>query len=274
MRRGAARDRERPAKPPVPAPPVVSGMTTDAATLDTPRPAPAARLRFAWTLAANALVLLVMWIPAMLDLGRSHTVAAFQRWARPWSRVTLALIGIRTETAVAPESAAFASGTAGPVVFVANHRAMLDIPALLVGIEAPFLFVARAGLARLPLIGPVLRASVCVFLDRSAPGGADAALDAAEARLRAGESVLFFPEGTRRAGALGPFYAGAFRLAQRAGVPVVPIALSDTSALVDERAHAAYGGVVSLRVGPPLAPTGSPEALAEAARDAVARMLD
>lgn len=250
-------------------------MPSDASTLDTPRPALAARLWFGYVLLANAAVLLVLWIPAMLDLTRSRTVATFQRWARPWSQATLALIGIRTETTVAPGAAALASGVDGPVVFVSNHRAMLDIPALLVGLETPFLFVARAGLARLPLIGPVLRASVCVFLDRTQPGGGDAALDEAEARLRLGESVLFFPEGTRRAGDLGPFYPGAFRLAQRTGVPVVPVALSDTDALISERTHTARPGRVRVCVGAPIsaeaAPT--PEALAEHARAAVAQML-
>ncbi len=252
-------------------------MTTQ--TLDTPRPALAARLWFGWVLVANALVLLVLWIPAMLDLTRSHTVATFQRWARPWSGATLALIGVRTETTVAPAAAALAAGAGGPAVFVANHRAMLDIPVLLVGLDAPFLFVARAGLARLPLIGPVLRASVCVFLDRAQPGGGDAALDAAEARLSRGESVLFFPEGTRRAGdragELGPFYAGAFRLAQRTGVPVVPVALGDTSALVSERTYTARPGCVSVRVGAPIPAdaAATPEAVADLARTAVARLM-
>lgn len=246
-----------------------------AQTLDTPRPALAARLWFGWVLVANVLVLLVLWVPAMLDLTRSHTVATFQRWARPWSQATLALIGVRTETVVAPAAAALASGAAGPAVFVANHRAMLDIPVLLVGLETPFLFVARAGLAGLPLIGPVLRASVCVFLDRAQPGGGDAALDEAEVRLRRGESVLFFPEGTRRAGELGPFYAGAFRLAQRTGVPVVPVALGDTSALISERAHTARPGRVPVRVGAPIPAdaAATPDALAEMARGAVAGLL-
>ncbi len=248
-------------------------MPTDATTSDTPRRSLAARFWFWWALAANALVLLVVWVPAMLDLTRSHTVATFRRWARAWSAVTLALIGIRTETAVSPAAARVAAGADGPVVFVVNHSAMLDIPALLVGIEAPFLFVARVGLARLPLVGPILRASVCVFLDRSAPGGSEAALEEAEARLRLGESVLFFPEGTRRAGALGPFYPGAFRLARRAGVPVVPVALFDTAARLDEATRTARPGVVRVHVGAPISPDGPAEALAEAARASIAAML-
>ena len=226
------------------------------------------RLWFAWVLAANAAVLLVLWVPAMLDLGRSRTVGTFRRWAFPWSRATLALIGVRVDAAGAVPAA--------PVVFVSNHRAMLDIPVLVVGLHVPFLFVARSALARLPLVGPVLRASVCVFLDRAAPGGSDAALDAAAVRLARGESVLFFPEGTRRYdGPLGPFYPGAFRLARRAGVPVVPVAVGDTDALLNERARTARPGRVAVRVGAPIPPaaSASAEALAALARDAVAALL-
>lgn len=236
-----------------------------------------ARLWFAWVLAANAAVLLVLWVPAMADLTRSRTAATFQRWARPWSRATLALAGVRVETTAVPAAAGVLAGAAGPVVFVANHRAMLDIPVLLVGLPAPFLFVARSALARLPLVGPVLRASVCVFLDRAAPGGTEAALGEAARRLALGESVLFFPEGTRRYdGRLGPFYPGAFRLAQRAGVAVVPVAVGDTHALLDERHRTAQPGRVAVRVGapiPPAADAADAEALAGQARDAVAALL-
>ncbi len=243
---------------------------------DPPRPGLRARLWFGWVLAANAAVLLVLWVPAMLDLSRSRTVATFRRWARPWSRATLALAGVRVETTAVPEVAGVLADTAGPVVFVANHRAMLDIPVLLVAVRAPFLFVARSALARLPLVGPVLRASVCVFLDRAAPGGSDAALDAAAVRLALGESVLFFPEGTRRYdGTLGPFYAGAFRLARRAGVPVVPVAVGDTHALLDERSRTARPGRVAVRVGAPIPPGGAADAdaLAAQARAAVGSLL-
>ena len=247
----------------------------------------AARLWFGYVLLANALVLLVLWIPAMLDLRRSHTVRTFQRWARPWSQAALGLAGIRVETVLEPGAGAQTAGTqtagahaagasAGPVVYVANHQAMADIPVLLVAIREPFLFVARVALARLPLVGPVLSASVCVFLDRSQPGGGEAALVAAEARLALGESVLFFPEGTRRYdGRLGPFYPGAFRLAQRAGVAVVPVAVGDTHALLDERRRTARPGRVAVRVGAPIPPGGAAdaEALAAQARAAVAALL-
>lgn len=247
------------------------------ATADPPRRPPLARLWFGWALAANAAVLLVLWIPTMLDLARSRTVRTFRRWARLWSRLALALIGVRVDTVDGGHVEARDGVPTAPVVFVSNHRAMLDIPVLLVGVPVPFLFVARSGLARLPLIGPVLRASVCVFLDRRAPGGTEAALDAAADRLALGESVLFFPEGTRRYdGTLGPFYEGAFRLAQRTGAPVVPVAVGDTHALLDERERTAWPGRVAVRVGAPIPSAAAPdaEALAALARESVARMLE
>ena len=226
------------------------------------------RLWFVWALAVHLVVVSVLWVPTMLDLALRPTVRTFRRWARPWSRAALALSGARVERSGAVP--------AGPVVYVANHQAMLDVPVLLVAIPAPFLFVARASLARLPLIGAVLRASVCVLLDRSAPGGAQAALDEAAERLALGESVLFFPEGTRRPDArLGPFFPGAFRLARQAGLPVVPVALGDTHALASERLFTARPGTVRVRVGDPISPAGfaDDEALAAAARGAVDRMM-
>lgn len=226
------------------------------------------RLWFGWAVLVNLVVVGVLWIPAMLDMTVNPTARTFRRWARPWSLASLALTGARVERA--------GDVPTGPVVYVANHQTTLDILVLLVAIPAPFLFVARASLSRLPLVGSVLRASVCVLVDRTAPGGAEAALDEAAARLALGESVLFFPEGTRRPdGRLGPFYPGAFRLAQRAGLPIVPVALGDTGALASEHLFAARPGSVRVRLGAPIdaAAFPGPEALAEAARRAVDRLM-
>ncbi|HEX9950995.1 MAG TPA: lysophospholipid acyltransferase family protein [Rubricoccaceae bacterium] len=248
-------------------------MTPTAVSPPAPAPPLAARLWFAWVLVANALVLLVLWVPGMLDLKLHRTARTLQRWARPWSWTALSLAGIRVETVLEPGAEATPTG---PVVYVANHQAMADIPVLVLAIREPFLFVARVALARLPLIGSVLKASVCVFLDRSQPGGGEAALAEAEARLALGESVLFFPEGTRRyAGPPGPFFAGAFRLAARAGVPVVPVAIGGSHRLSNERERTARPGRVRVGIGAPLRPEPgeTPEALAERARGHVARLL-
>ncbi len=229
----------------------------------------AARLWLGWTLLWAALVSLVQVGPNLAALALWPTARTFWRWLRVWSRLVLGGAGIR----VRAEGAA----ASGPVVYVANHQSMLDIPVLTLAIGAPFVFVARAGLGRVPVVGAILRHSRCVLIDRRAPGGAEAGLAEAAERLAAGEAVLFFPEGTRSYGAgLGAFYPGAFRLAERAGVPVVPVAVDGAWRLVNEHQRTARPGRVRVRVGRPIPsrPGEGAGALAERAHDQVARLLD
>ena len=229
----------------------------------------AARLWLAWTLLWSAVVSLVQVGPNLLALAWWPTARTFWRWLRVWSRLVLGGAGIRVESVGAPAE--------GPAVYVANHQSMLDIPVLTLAIGAPFVFVARAGLGQIPIVGAILRHSRCVLVDRRAPGGAEAALVQAAERLAAGESVLFFPEGTRSYGAaLGSFYPGAFRLAERVGVPVVPVAVDGAWRLVNESARTARPGRVAVRIGRPISAEAGEGAgaLAERAHDEVARLLN
>ena len=231
-----------------------------------PRPPIPARLWLGWTLVWAAAVSLVQIGPNLVALALWPTARTFWRWLRVWSWLVLGGAGIRVD--------ARGPAASGPAVYVANHQSMLDIPVLTLAIGAPFVFVARAGLGRLPIVGAVLRHSRCVLVDRSAPAGAEAALDQAADRLAAGEAVLFFPEGTRSYDAgLGPFFPGAFRLAERAGVPVVPVAVDGAWRLVNEQARTARPGRVRVRVGRPIPPGPGAEALAERARSEVGRLL-
>ena len=228
----------------------------------------AARLWLGWTLLWATLVSLVQIVPNLVALALWPTARTFWRWLRVWSRLILGGAGIRVR--------ARGAAAIGPVVYVANHQSMLDIPVLTLAIGAPFVFVARAGLGRLPVVGAILRYSRCVLVDRRAPGGAEAALAEAAERLAAGEAVLFFPEGTRSYGAdLGAFYPGAFRLAESAGVPVVPVAVDGAWRLINERERTARPGRVHVRIGRPMAPNAGEDAgaLAERAHAEVARLL-
>ena len=223
------------------------------------------RLHYAWTLAWCALVSVVLSPPGLVDASLHPTARRFWQWMRVWSRLVLGGIGVRVvRRGAAP---------AGPAVYVSNHGAMADIPALLLGIDRPFVFVARAELRRLPIVGAVLRISRCVLLDRGAagPGLAEAARRVAE-----GDAVVFFPEGTRGyGGPLGRFRTGAFRLAAAAGVPVVPVAVDGSARVVHERRKTARPGTITVHVGAPLRPAAGEDAHAFAARarDAVGALL-
>ena len=214
---------------------------------DPPPPTVAARAWFGW-LAACAGVLSAALSPGLvLQSAARPTARTFETWMRPWARAILACAGIRlrvVERVPLPD---------GPVVFVANHQNALDIPATSAGLPRPFLFVARHELRAWPIVGWVLEKSACIFIRRDNPREALKSLAAAADRVRAGESVLLFPEGGRSHGhGMAPFMRGPFLLAVEAGVPVVPVALVGHTGVVDETAKAARPGEIHLVLGEPI----------------------
>jgi 1-acyl-sn-glycerol-3-phosphate acyltransferase len=111
----------------------------------------------------------------------------------------------------------------GPFVIIANHPTLVDVTALLASYDGITCFVKPSHMNN-PFISRLLR--YCGHIDAGAGeslAGA-AAIQAGIDRLREGFSVLIFPEGTRSPrNALHPFRRGAFELARRAGVPVLPM---------------------------------------------------
>jgi len=110
-------------------------------------------------------------------------------------------------------------------IVIANHPTLIDITALTVAV-GPACIVAKKALFSNPFVGPLLRA--CGHIAVGFPGdGTESAVDQAEARLRAGHLVILFPEGTRSpVGDLGRFRLGAFELARRTGLPILPVRIS------------------------------------------------
>ena len=112
---------------------------------------------------------------------------------------------------------------AEPRIYVANHRSYLDVPVLAGVLEATFL--SRADVATWPFIGATARAIGAVFVERDDPHERIRAARALVRRVRSA-SVVAFPEGTTGGERLpAPFHLGLFRLAQRLGVPLVPVTL-------------------------------------------------
>ena len=156
-----------------------------------------------------------------------------------------------------------------PCVVVANHCSHADVPALLAALPAtsrPVVAAAADYWFGQPVRGWICRTLVSGFPVRR-DGGGSADLQAAVTALRAGRSVIVFPEGTRaRAGALREFHTGAFRLAAHAGVPVVPVWLGGTGELLPVHGTP-HRGQVTVQVGSPLVNPSAAEA-----RDAVAAL--
>jgi 1-acyl-sn-glycerol-3-phosphate acyltransferase len=115
-----------------------------------------------------------------------------------------------------------------PAVLVSNHQSLLDI-LVLFRLYRHFKWVSKAEIFGVPFIGWNMRLNRYIAIRRGDAADARRMLAACGAALREGSSVMIFPEGTRSPdGALREFRHGAFSLAVRHGVPVVPIVLDGT----------------------------------------------
>jgi 1-acyl-sn-glycerol-3-phosphate acyltransferase len=117
----------------------------------------------------------------------------------------------------------------GPCVFIANHMSTLETFVLPVLIQPrrEVTFVVKESLLRTPYFRFVLQSREPIALSRNNPRRDLAAvLEGGEARLKNGRSIIIFPQSTRSL-SLNPeqFNSIGVKLARRAGVPVVPVAL-------------------------------------------------
>ena len=110
-----------------------------------------------------------------------------------------------------------------PCVIVANHPTLVDITAVL-SVYRDACTVVRGTIFGLPFFGPSLRYLGYIDAGGGASMAGAAVIQAAIDRLREGLHVVIFPEGTRsEPGSLHRFRRGAFEVALRADVPVVPL---------------------------------------------------
>ena len=143
----------------------------------------------------------------------------------------------------------------GPCVVVANHASYLDGIVLKAALPARFSFVIKKEFSRVPLAGLLLRRIGSEFVDRfnRHAGAMDARrlLKAADA----GQALAFFPEGTFLAEpGLGKFHSGAFAIAARADLPVVPLAIRGTRHILPSGRFLPRPGRIDIHVLPLIAP--------------------
>ncbi len=158
----------------------------------------------------------------------------------------------------------------GPYVFMANHQSHVDIVAVILALPRVPGFLAKKELRRVPLLGAAMAAGGHVFIDRSERARAVEAIAEAARVVREGASIVVFPEGTRHEReAVSPFKKGGFHLALAAGVPLVPIGLRGTRALLPRHSRMIRPGEVAVHVG---APIGAETLAALGVEGAVARV--
>jgi 1-acyl-sn-glycerol-3-phosphate acyltransferase len=139
----------------------------------------------------------------------------------------------------------------GTCLFAANHTSNADAPAIVGAMPRRIAILGKKSLFAIPIVGAAFRLAQFVPVDRAHPERAAASIDSAAEKMKHGMSFLIYPEGTRSPdGRLLPFRRGAFVLAIKAGVPVVPVACSGAHRVMAKNSFRIRPGEVVVRFCP------------------------
>jgi 1-acyl-sn-glycerol-3-phosphate acyltransferase len=233
-------------------------------------------------------VLLLALVPTLLCVNRAGRRVRVGRRSLEefmiagWSRFLCRVFGVRVRIAGQVQD--------GPVLIVANHLSWLDIQVM--HSAAAVGFVAKAEIARWPLLGQLARAGDTVFIERGSHESSADVSTAMVRKLNDGRRVAIFPEGGIRPGAdVGVFHARLFKAAVEADCLIQPVMIRylrdgkrdadvtfiDGESLVHNmlRMLGRPACEAELRFLPPLAPAGRPRReLAGLAQAAVSAAFD
>jgi 1-acyl-sn-glycerol-3-phosphate acyltransferase len=171
---------------------------------------------------------------------QSHRVASL------WSRLICQWNGIRVEITGVENIL-----TNQPQIFIANHQGYYDIFALAGYLDVQLRWVSKAILFRIPFMGWAMSAARYISVKRNnRKQSYQAFLKTLEA-INMGSSIVVFPEGTRsKDGSIGDFKKGSQLLAQRAGVPMVPITVIGTRDIIRKGSIIIHPGPIQIIISP------------------------
>jgi 1-acyl-sn-glycerol-3-phosphate acyltransferase len=192
------------------------------------------------TFILSLIAVAVSWIPP-----RGSWAFAIMRL---WAHGLLAASMVRVEASYDPGVELGRS-----YVFLANHQSLYDIPALLTTLPGQIRAVAKRSLFRIPVFGWSLWAGGFIPVDRADRSTARQTFALASEQLRAGTSILMFPEGTRSlTDTLLPFQRGGFLLALKSGLPIVPVGIRGTRVIQLRGALRIHPGTAVVAYGAPI----------------------
>src|SRR5277367_5495159 len=142
--------------------------------------------------------------------------------------------------------------TSTTYVYAVNHASALDIPVLYVNLPFQFRIVFKKELLVYPIVGWHLKRSGQICINQQNPAGSIGAIRSAVKSLKAGMPLVIYPEGGRTPdGEIKPFLPGAFFLAIKAQVDIVPVALVGTYELLPMNTYHIKCRPLEMRVGEP-----------------------
>ncbi|HKQ69167.1 MAG TPA: lysophospholipid acyltransferase family protein [Polyangiaceae bacterium] len=140
-----------------------------------------------------------------------------------------------------------------PLIVMANHQSYLDVPVLYAALPDAFGMLAKQELFRLPIFAGAMRALRCIPIDRQSRRQSFVSLREAAERVRRGNSIVVFPEGTRSSDErIQELKKGPFYLAEMAGVPIVPVGIRGTGHALAKNGVLVRSSEISVRIGTPL----------------------
>ena len=133
----------------------------------------------------------------------------------------------------------------GVCLFVANHTSSADAPAVVGAIPRRIAILLKESLFKWPIAGQAFTLAHFIPVNRRARDSAIASVEKATEALKAGQSFLIYPEGTRSPdGRLQEFKKGAVVMAITAGVPIVPMVCSGAHRVMEKRSLVIHPGEI------------------------------
>ena len=177
---------------------------------------------------------------------KSRSSLAIVNWAFRWViRLSGVKVVVKGEENIPKDTA---------VLYVGNHRSYYDIILTYVRVPRPTGYVAKIEMLKIPLLSIWMKNLHCLFLDRKDIKQGLKTILAGVDLVKNGISVCIFPEGTRNKtkDTFLPFHDGSFKIAEKGGVPVIPMSIVNSSAVFEDHMPKIRKSTVVIEYGKPI----------------------
>jgi 1-acyl-sn-glycerol-3-phosphate acyltransferase len=205
-------------------------------------------IKIAWLSFWICIATLVLFFPITVSALLSSTGNLPFTLSRIWARTVLLATGTRT---VIRGREKIRKGQS--YIIISNHQSHFDILALVTSLRIQFRWVIKRELLKIPLFGYALYASRNIFIDRSDREQSMKSIHDGMDRLPPGAGVMFFAEGTRSPdGTIQQFKKGGFIIAMERNLPVLPVTVNGSRAVLPKGSIDYHAGRIEVVVGDPI----------------------
>lgn len=203
---------------------------------------------------SRLLVIAILCIPfsiaAIISIPIDRSGKTYFWCGRTWTKISLIVCRIKLTVEGIDNVDPY-----GNYILVSNHASMFDIPVLM-NTFPHIRIMFKKELSYVPIWGWALRWGYHIMVDRKKGTEAVKSLERAANDIRKGGQVLLFAEGTRtRDGKLQPFKRGAFSLAAKSGVPIVPVTINGSFKILPKGSFDIRPAHITVIVDPPIETT-------------------